>query len=161
MSSNRQLPLLNSRTCGDCTKCCEGYMSGVIFGKPFFPGNPCHYVNPGVGCTIYKDRPEVPCKSFQCSWLLNQDFPEWLKPSKSKVILTYVKEEEIWFLKATEAGQTMSGEALSYLVIYCLKNNINFCWEIQKTLSWLGSNDFLEVMKRKHIDTNQEYNYGN
>ena len=42
MSSNIQLPLLNSRTCGDCTKCCEGYMSGVVFGKPFYAGNPCH-----------------------------------------------------------------------------------------------------------------------
>ncbi len=46
--------LLKQRSCSDCTKCCEGSLSGEVFGKTFYSGKPCHFVKLNEGCSVYK-----------------------------------------------------------------------------------------------------------
>lgn len=77
--------LSTMRECNGCTACCEGWLSGEAHGHYFQPGRPCHFKCEG-GCSIYEKRPENPCKTFICEWLVNPELPEWMKPSVSKVI---------------------------------------------------------------------------
>ena len=75
-----------SRTCGDCTKCCEGWLEGVVHGYKMYRGCSCHFLE--KSCSAYESRPENPCKSYNCAWLLEDKFPSWMKPSLSGVIIT-------------------------------------------------------------------------
>ena len=53
------------RECGECTACC------TVLNIPRLakgPGVSCHNLTP-TGCGIYEDRPDQPCKSFNCAWL--------------------------------------------------------------------------------------------
>ena len=83
--------IANDRSCGDCTACCDGWLKAEINGKKIHPGVGCEHAS--GGCGIYETRPVRPCRTFMCQWLLNPNMPEWLKPSRSKVIL---KGKQVW-----------------------------------------------------------------
>ena len=77
---------LNFRDCGDCNLCCK--LPAIPNFKNSFEW--CKNCNIGVGCSIYKNRPE-PCKQFSCLWkagLLAEDF----KPNKVGFFITIDNE---------------------------------------------------------------------
>jgi hypothetical protein len=51
----------------------------------------CRHCRPGWGCTIYETRPEE-CRTFGCMWLTHPNFPEELRPERSKLV--FVLEAE-------------------------------------------------------------------
>jgi hypothetical protein len=137
------------RTCGDCTACCEGWLDGVAYDRYFWPGRPCHFVTK-EGCSIYKDRPEEPCKSFQCAWLINDKVPEWLKPSISKVILVYREKNGVQYLSASEAGSKMPVEVLSWLFMEYANGNIpNLMYQIHGYWNYAGTKEFCDAMTKR------------
>lgn len=131
-----------TRQCDGCTKCCDGWLVGVAHGKGFWPGRPCHFVGK-TGCTIYENRPEAPCKTFQCEWLKNEDVPEWMKPDRENIIIVERQKDDIKFWKVEEAGSKISVEALSWLVSHCIVNSINLYYTIGKGAYRIGSPEFL------------------
>lgn len=136
-----------SRQCGDCTKCCEGYLVGEALGKTFFRGKPCHFVAIGTGCTVYAKRPKDPCVTYKCQWLVNSDIPEYMKPSLIDTIIDKRKTKSgIEYLNVIEAGTTLSAGVLSNLLMYALGNKINISWEIEGGKNWIGSEEFLQDM---------------
>jgi hypothetical protein len=71
------------RECGDCSLCCR-VMGVESLDKP--RGVWCqHCTKPG--CKIYDTRPKD-CRTFSCAWLVNDTVPEWMKPNKSKLVLS-------------------------------------------------------------------------
>jgi hypothetical protein len=141
----------SQRSCSNCTKCCEGWLSGEVNGYSFYPGRPCHFMKCD-GCSIYKNRPEDPCKTFRCEWLNNPDIPEWLKPSLSNALLvkqSFVDEQQSVhiFYKLLEAGSTMSSEVLSFVIQYCLANKINLLYEIKGGKNIIGSEAFAKACR--------------
>jgi len=139
---------MNKRECGECTACCEGWFRpnvgegwwirsspelqpepAEIYGHPILPMLGCHFR--GNGCTIHENKPNHPCKSYQCAWLQNKNnqIPEWIKPSKSKVIITERKRDQpsgtpITFWDITECGQEISATYLNWILIFCERNDI-------------------------------------
>jgi hypothetical protein len=70
------------RSCGTCTLCCK--LLGIsALEKP--PGQWCSHCTPGKGCGIYAERP-AECASFACLWLSDSQFPDALKPDRTKVV---------------------------------------------------------------------------
>jgi hypothetical protein len=140
------------RQCGDCTACCDGRMVLDIFGKRY-SGRPCHYVGE-KGCTIYKHRPNDPCRIFNCGWLRDKDFkyPEFLKPNKSGFILLDWKKTKtgIPFIIAIAGRDGYSNEALFWLLDYCSENNLNIEFMLQKTKHYIGSKEFRDYYKNKN-----------
>ncbi len=132
------------RQCDGCTKCCDGWLNGVVNGKPFWPGRPCHFASKG-GCTIYNDRPENPCKTFHCQWLVNKDVPEWLKPDRANLIIVAREKNGIKYWVAEEAGAKLSVEALSWLIMHCLSYGINLLYFIGRGEYKIGNREFLEL----------------
>jgi hypothetical protein len=141
-----------SRECGDCTKCCEGFLVGSVQGKDFYPGKPCHFIEIGKGCTIYKDRPVDPCKRYKCGWLVDEEMPEWLKPNQSNVIIDVRDAEGIPFINVIEAGETLRSDVLSWLITNALNKAWNLRWTIKDSSHWIGSQEFLVVMEKTKAD---------
>jgi hypothetical protein len=144
-----QLNLLPDRQCGTCTKCCEGSLSGSAYGIPFYKGKPCHFLIEKKGCGIYKDRPNDPCKTYSCEWLKNKEIPEWLKPERSNVIIDVRHVGSINYLNLVEAGEVLPSNVLSWAILYAMQNGLNLRWEVNGSLNWIGSPEFLEEMNKQ------------
>ena len=82
---NERRTVLSDRNCGDCTACCDGWLSAATLEMR--PGKPCKN-RCDAGCGIYEDRPEDPCRLFRCGWLQGvlPDDESW-RPDKSGAIL--------------------------------------------------------------------------
>lgn len=74
------------RSCGSCTKCCEGYLMLEVQGYTVDLGKPCPFVKQHSGCTIYPNRPDG-CKEYQCGWLKSDILPEEFKPEITGVLV--------------------------------------------------------------------------
>lgn len=139
------------RECGTCTKCCEGWLTGEAFGHKFYPSKPCHFIEIGKGCSIYSKRPKDPCITFECSWLVNEDIPMWMKPSEINTIIIQKKEKDIFFLSIVETGVKLDSKVLSWIIEYALDKQLNLCWQIDNGLHWFGSPEFNLLMSEKNF----------
>ena len=103
-----------SKQCDNCTKCCEGWLPGIVKGHDFYPGKQCFFLNIDVGCSIYKDRPRSPCKSFNCFWIQNIDIPNEFKPNNINVIQI---EKTLFFLN----NDKIKNPFLEWVFVFCTK----------------------------------------
>lgn len=144
----RQLPIVDreKRSCGTCTKCCEGWLSGYIYGEWMQPGSPCQFSQPGRGCAIYENRPQSPCQQYSCMWLRDTSVPEWLKPEFVNAIIDEEVIDGISFIRLVEAGAPMSAQVLSWVVKYAKLNNRNLYWEVNNGKNYMGSKEFVAMM---------------
>jgi uncharacterized protein len=73
-----------SRGCGGCTICCR--LIGVAaIGKP--AGTWCTHCT-ATGCSIHPTRP-TSCRNFECFWLMDEGFPEDLRPDRCGVVAAW------------------------------------------------------------------------
>lgn len=131
---------LEKRSCGSCTKCCDGWLHGEAHGHRFWPGRPCHFVGES-GCSIYKDRPHDPCKTYSCEWLINDDIPLWMKPDKINAILTKKRKKGVEYVEVSEAGEKLRVEVLDWLVFYGIAKKKNIKYYLSGTFNKLGFGD--------------------
>jgi len=154
------LPIVEGRSCGDCTKCCEGHLRADINLKDGTPTvwmgidevgrKPCAFVKVGEGCTVYEKRPDSPCAIFRCDWLTNPDMPESFKPSRSNSIFTTRSVRGVQYTKLIEAGRKLDSEVLSWAFEYYMGNALNFSWNVLENIFWLGSEEFNNMMEEDY-----------
>lgn len=83
------LPVIQPRSCGSCSACCE--LVGVSeIGKP--PGVRCAEQHHAGGCQIYDDRPES-CRSYRCVWHYGAGLEESDRPDILGVMLDAARVE--------------------------------------------------------------------
>ena len=75
---------MTGRACGGCTLCCRFFAVPVI-DKP--EGEWCRHCT-GSGCAIHPTRPQ-PCRNFECFWLMEEGFPEELRPDRIGVVVAW------------------------------------------------------------------------
>lgn len=138
------------RSCGECTKCCEGWLVAVINGEEMHPGKPCQLLDADKGCSDYKNRPKDPCKNFDCMWKENKDLPEEFSPHKTGVIVTGQVVDGIHYLAAVHAGKDIEADFLSWFVAYCVSRKLNFEWKIKDRSTYIGSEDFTLAMNKRY-----------
>jgi len=127
--------------------CCQGWLHGQAYEHTFYPGKPCHFACER-GCSIYEQRPDIPCKSYKCAWLTDSFFPEWFKPNISNVICTWRnwKENES-YLEVIECGKKLDSKILSWLFIQHVNGNLqNFTYKLDGGNNVAGTNEFLNYM---------------
>jgi hypothetical protein len=145
------------RKCGDCTRCCEGWLNGEAHGHKFYAGKPCHFLSACSGCSIYKDRPQSPCIDYKCGWLAEPDFlPEWMRPDHSNVIIhrkTWGANKDKPFLLVIECGKKMDSTVLSWLYQYAIPKQLPMSYQIDGGWNYLGPTSFIEEMDRDLIQS--------
>ena len=143
------LPLIIKKSCGSCTKCCEGWLAADIKGHNMYPGKPCFFVEIDKGCTIYKDRPKDPCVEFSCGWKEIEDMPDEFKPEKSGVIVVS-KNRLNGYIVLTKAPNNPTPQLLSWAIIYAKSKNKNILWYVDNKSWWLGDEEFCKQMEIEH-----------
>jgi hypothetical protein len=143
------LPLLNSkpRSCGTCTKCCEGYLTGTIKGHQMKPGTPCYFLEQGVGCKDYAGRPPYPCKTFSCSWLDDKKMPDEYKPEVCKVIMKSGELHGTNYIHFVSAPDDPSEEMIAWAKKYFEKKNMNFVYLSGTAVMPVGTKEFIRLIK--------------
>lgn len=146
-----KLPIIDGRSCNNCTKCCEGYLAGDIRGHwmgiaPDGVNKPCFFLELGKGCKEYEKRPVDPCRTFKCDYLTNEDIPESFKPSRANAIFTTRTIKGIEYMQLIEAGRKLDSEVLSWAISYALVNNLNFAWRVLENIFWIGDEAFNKMM---------------
>jgi hypothetical protein len=80
---------MTGRSCGECTLCCK-LLSIPELHKP--EAIWCAHCKPGLGCSIYQERPGS-CRDFACKWLLDPGIGDIWYPRRSKMVLHQVLNE--------------------------------------------------------------------
>lgn len=143
------LPLTNKKTCGDCTKCCEGFLQSNIEGHAVTIGQPCFFLDQLKGCTIYKDRPHDPCVTFNCAWLEDKRMPDEYKPNNCGVMIRKGMLHDMEFFFLIPAPKNPSNEMIEWAKEYYKKDNLHYCTE--DIAYAFGSKEFMTEV-RKHSD---------
>jgi hypothetical protein len=139
----------SDRTCADCTKCCEGWLGVNIAGQELSPGTGCKFVDPGVGCTIYDNRPEDICRTFECSWRATDYVPLHFSPKNTGQIIAVQDLEGVPYLAMAFAGKEVEPDFLSWFVTFAVGRQLNIEWSINGQLYALGSPSFMEARVRR------------
>ncbi len=128
-----------------------------------YPGKPCQFVEVGVGCSIYKDRPKEPCKLFECSWKASDFVPEQFSPKNTGQLLCAQRIDNIDYLCSVYAGKEIQPDYLSWLVGFAVARQLNVEWFVDGMSYALGSPDFLRARERReaeHAKKMQQLNQG-
>ena len=149
------LPIINNRSCGECTKCCEGHLAADIRGNymgilPDGSKKPCVFLQLNKGCGEYEKRPVDPCRTFQCDWLTNPDMPESFKPSRSHAIAITRKVNNVEYTKILEAGRKLDSEVLSWYISDALEKGYNLAWSVFDNMFWIGNEEFNDMMEKDY-----------
>ncbi len=148
-------PIINirqkTRQCGNCTACCDGWLKIVIHGQAVYPGKPCPY-STGSSCKIYPDRPEDPCKKFECGWLMeNSPLPETWRPDKCGVIVlfSFTTWQGMPVDAVVPAGNDPSLELLEWMRQFAVAKQRPFFWRENGNWSGYGPPAFQQEMLEK------------
>jgi len=140
----------DDRKCGDCTLCCEGWITNVAHGYEMWPGNKCQFVSCGNGCTIYNDRPKS-CEEFSCQWLIDKRVPEWMKPNTCGAILKEWEINGIKFLEIFEAGRKLDSEVLTWAFNALVSKKFeNIKYQVSSGWNYFGTKEFFDVIRKKY-----------
>jgi|LakMenE18May11ns_1017448.scaffolds.fasta_scaffold9881024_3 Fe-S-cluster containining protein len=99
------------RSCGECTKCCDGTLTAEVLGQQIGLGVPCQYLKPR--CTIYPIRPRV-CREYLCEWKTNNQVPQELHPYLSNVIMHKRILEDVLHLKIFDFNLSINQQAFQW-----------------------------------------------
>jgi len=114
MTSSDVIAAESSRSCGECTACCEGWLEDVSLDMK--PGKSCAHLK-NSACSIYEARPENPCRRFTCAWLHQpEQYPEDLRPDRSGAIVMWDRYWQDWqVLRAVPTGEKIPPETFERL----------------------------------------------
>lgn len=132
------------KSCGTCTKCCDGWMSDNIRGHEVYPGKPCFFVTIGRGCNDYDNRPNDPCKTFNCVWKVDSQIPEHMKPDISNIIATYNQIDGILYTTLTQAGNEVDKTSIDWYISFYGNKNTNLLLNLNNKSYLIGSDDFVK-----------------
>ena len=134
------------KACDGCTACCSGALHGQAHGHAFWKGRPCHFVGAN-GCTIYKDRPHDPCKTYECGYLALDWVPHWMRPDLSDVIITakVSANKKIPYIEVLEYRNKITPEVLSFIFMAHVNGHFqNIKYQVNGGWNRIGSKEFLE-----------------
>jgi SEC-C motif len=138
-----------ARECGECTACCDGWVTGVIEGHEMYPGNPCYFRGDKC-CTIYERRPKYPCRDFVCGWLKPGSlFPEEFRPDRLGVMVINMKWRGREAYMLTPAGREPDANLLAWMREMSIRTGSPFFYSENGQRLGFGPPEFqVEMMER-------------
>lgn len=89
----------------------------------------------------------MPCKSFVCSWLGDQNntFPEWMRPDKCGVLMQPNNTKNGYaYIAVYECGKKIDSSVLNWLILYTLGGGQNISVQVGGGWSHYGTQEFLK-----------------
>ena len=85
------------------------------------PGKPCRHLQGGC-CSIYPDRPDNPCRNFDCGWKMpNSPMPDDMRPDQCGAIVVLGQDLGRWrVIRAVAVGWTIPPPTLQRLKRFAL-----------------------------------------
>jgi hypothetical protein len=90
------------------------------------------------GCSIYEDRPENPCKSYKCQWLIDENI---------NAVISFREKGGRGYLHVIEAGEKLRVEVLNWLVHFAIEKKANIQYAIDGGVNCIGDSQFMQLMK--------------
>ena len=115
--------MTQERSCGTCTKCCDGWLEVQVYGQRVGSGCPCKFVQLAEGCQIYGNRPQM-CQEFKCAWLEDQAVPDHMKPEVAGVIAYSDPNRVYLILKG--AGSAVTEEYQAWAKMYAKQHELHY-----------------------------------
>ena len=138
-----------ARQCGECTACCDGWVTGIINGHEMYPGQPCHYRGDHC-CTIYETRPKYPCRDFMCGWLqAGSPFPDDWRPDRSGIMVITMKWRGRNAYVLRSAGRDPDAGILAWMREMSLRTGSPFFYEENGERLGFGPPEFQVEMAEK------------
>ena len=132
------------KQCGDCQKCCEGWVGGEAFGVSFHPHKPCVFLQ--KKCLVYSFRPDV-CKKFYCAWVQGI-FPDWMRPDLTNVLISVNDWSKGQFLKVIACDQPVSENVMDEIRKFSQSNKCPYMVHYNGRTDLFGTQEFVdEFMK--------------
>jgi len=133
-------PQLNFKECGDCQKCCEGWVAGSAFGIPFHPNKPCAFLQ--GKCLVYSFRPAV-CRKFYCAWSQGL-FPDWMRPDKTNVLISVQDWSKGQYLKVIACGFKIDNNIMNEVKKFSAEQNCPYIVHDIDGTNIFGPQEFLK-----------------
>jgi len=114
------------RQCQPCTACCDGWLVINTANIKACPGMPCTHSS-SSGCRIYQQRPENPCRNFNCSWVREDSpLPEWLRPDLSGAIVQFgeIKWQGYVLDLVVPVGEKVPEHTLNWLMQFAERRQV-------------------------------------
>ncbi|MBL1260005.1 MAG: hypothetical protein COB33_005675 [Thiotrichaceae bacterium] len=148
---DKHKPVSKPRPCGDCSLCCDGWVKTNVNGHAIDVGQPCPYSS-GHNCTIHESRPEDPCRIFYCGWTEpNSRLPEWMKPSKSGVIV--ITGRSSWRGRPVDmlvsTGNDIDKRVMNWFQKQALKERRPFVFQSNEQWFGFGPPEFQQGVREK------------
>ena len=139
----------SERACGTCTACCDGWVEGTIYGHEMKPGTPCHFRGAGC-CTIYERRPQEPCRSFVCGWLMpGSPFPDDFRPDRLGVMIVASRWRQRPAFILRSAGRDPDEALLTWMRTFSVQSGAPFFYEQAGERFGFGPAEFQQEMLAK------------
>ena len=136
----------NTRECGSCTACCDGWAVGTVYGHEMKPGTPCHFRGEGC-CTIYERRPTEPCRNFVCGWLRpGSPFPDSFRPDRLGVMIVATQWRQRPAYILVSAGRDPDEALLAWMREFSARTGAPFFYEQQGSRYGFGPAAFQHEM---------------
>ena len=147
----RAVSLDAARSCGMCTTCCAGWLTCTVLGQEIKPGAGCRFRGAG-SCTIYEERPAIPCRSFFCAWRLEGNpFPESFRPDRLGVIIVLRQWRDRPGYELIPAGRDPDATLIDWISEYSTATGIPFLYYIDGFYRAIGVPEFQEEMREKAV----------
>ena len=138
--------LTTQRQCGPCTSWCEGWAAGTIRGHEMHAGLHCHFLI-DQKCTIYEERPVIPCRNFVCGWLADDSpFPEHFRPDKIGVIIIRIRWRGEPAYLLLSAGRDPDAELIAWMEAYAIRSDRPFFYSVNGEKIGFGPVEFQQEM---------------
>jgi len=140
-----------TRSCGNCSLCCDGWVKTSVNGHEIDMGKPCPYSS-GHNCSIHEQRPEDPCRIFFCGWAEpNSRLPEWMKPNECGVIV--ITGRSSWRGRPVDILVANGGEidtrVMRWFQQHGIKEKRPFVFQSNEQWFGFGPPDFQQAVKEK------------
>lgn len=144
-----EISISSPRSCGTCTKCCDGYAYADVYGHIMGFGVPCHFVKSGEGCGIYENRPNF-CKTFVCNWLVNDEIPEELKPNLTGSMPALTSTPDgLEFILITNVGNDPREDVLDWYKQYSESKGYGLVYTVNGVKQFMGTKEFVEERRKQ------------
>jgi hypothetical protein len=134
----------NFKECGECQKCCEGWVAGTAFGIPFHPYKPCAFLQ--GKCLVYSFRPDV-CKKFYCAWSQGL-FPDWMRPDKTNVLISVQDWSKGQFLKVIACGSKIEDKVINEVKRFSTEQMCPYIIHDENGTNLIGPEEFIKELSQ-------------